>query len=538
VAVADLNADGRLDLVTANFVGTVSVLLGNGDGTFGAKTDFATGFNAYSVAIADLNSDGRPDLVTANYGSNTVSVLLGNGDGTFGGKTDFGTGIGPVSVAVADINADGRSDLAVANHGGGGTGSTVSVLLGNGDGTFGGKTDFGTGIGPLSVAIADFNADGRPDLAVANYYSSQTVSVLRGNGDGTFGPSIDYAAGAYASVAVGDLNADGQPDLVAARPTVTVLLSAPRCPQTPPMSVDFSPNTLDLRSRGLWVTVTLEPEPPASPADIDIASILLNGSVPVDVSAPTSIGDVDHDGRPDLTVKVNRATLELTAPDGDAVPVTVGGTTGNGCFEASNMIRVVHVPVTAPSAGKLLQSGHDAEVRWDTPAGIQVQSVAVLSSLDDGVTWDLVAHELPNTGSCSFVVPGTATDQARIAVVLVESADASGFDVTGVLGMSGRFAITTLVAVGAPHVELALLGSVPNPSRDLSVSFTLPDAKPAKLVAYDVSGRKVSRREVGSLGAGRHIVTLGAPERLATGIYFVQLIQGDRRLVARAVVAQ
>src|SRR5207244_1578193 len=123
-----------------------------------------------------------PDLAVASADANTVSVLLGHGDGTFAARTDFGTGIDPVSVAISDLNADGRPDLAVTNNGLylGATGS-VSVLLGNGDGTFASKADFGTGINPTSVAIADLNADGRPDLAVANATApSGSVSVLLG----------------------------------------------------------------------------------------------------------------------------------------------------------------------------------------------------------------------------------------------------------------------------------------------------------------------------------------------------------------------
>jgi len=231
VAIGDLNADGRPDLAVANYdfgASTVSVLLGNGDGTFGSKTDFATGDNPVSVAIGDLNGDGRPDLAVANSGfpaTNTVSVLLGNGDGTFGSNTDFGTGSEPSSVAIGDLNGDGRPDLAVANSGF--LANTVSVLLGNGDGTFGSKTDFGTGGGSSSVAIGDLNGDGRPDLAVANE-SFFTVSVLLGNGDGTFGSKTDFGTGASPkSVAIGDLNGDARPDLAVANDnanTVSVLL--------------------------------------------------------------------------------------------------------------------------------------------------------------------------------------------------------------------------------------------------------------------------------------------------------------------------
>src|SRR5215813_6321427 len=167
---------------------------------------------------------------------------------------------------------------------------------------------------------------------------------------------------------------------------------------------------------GHWVTATLEPEPPASPSDIDITSIRLNGSLPVDASAPTSIGDADNDGRPDLTVKFDRAAVELTVQEGDAVPVTIAGKIGHGCFDATDVIRVVRAHIVAPSAGSIVQGGGQTEVRWDTPAGVQVQWVALLSSADNGVNWTLEATQLPNSGSYLWTVPGAATAQARIAV--------------------------------------------------------------------------------------------------------------------------
>jgi len=195
------------------------------DPLFADKADYGTGTNPYSVAIVDLNADGKPDLVTPNYASSTVSVLLGNGDGTFGAKTDFATGTNPISVAIGNLNADGKPDLVTANY----TSSTVSVLLGTGDGTFGAKTDFATGTGPNSVAIGGLTADLKPDLATANRIAS-TVSVLPGNGDGTFGAKMDFATGTNPqSVAIGDLDADDEPDLVTANytpSTVSVLLNA------------------------------------------------------------------------------------------------------------------------------------------------------------------------------------------------------------------------------------------------------------------------------------------------------------------------
>src|SRR5207249_3114619 len=152
-------------LVTANAgSGTVSVLRGSGGGYFVDKTDFGIGGAPISVAIGDLNADGKPDLAAANadYGSSGVSVLLGNGDGSFGAKADVGTAGTPIPVAIGDLDGDGELDLAPADSGF--LANTVAVLLGNGDGSFGVKAEYGTGNHPYSVAIGDLNGDGKPDL--------------------------------------------------------------------------------------------------------------------------------------------------------------------------------------------------------------------------------------------------------------------------------------------------------------------------------------------------------------------------------------
>jgi len=234
VAIADVNADGALDAVTANRVtDTISVLLGDGLGGFGAKTDFAAGSGPFSVAIADVNADGALDAVTANLSSDDISVLLGDGLGGFGAKTDFAAGSGPFSVAIADVNADGALDAVTANA----SSNDISVLLGNGLGGFGAKTDFAAGSAPLSVAIADVNADGALDAVTANAISDK-ISVLLGDGMGGFAAAAGspFATGNEPrSVAVADVNADGALDVVTANASsndISVLLGAHNQPPT------------------------------------------------------------------------------------------------------------------------------------------------------------------------------------------------------------------------------------------------------------------------------------------------------------------
>ena len=235
VAIGDFNGDGKPDLVvTATGAppnpNALSVLLGNGDGTFQTPAKYATGGFPFAVAVGDFNRDGHLDLVVANYGDANVGILFGNGDGTFQAQTVYSCScpLGPTSVAVGDFNDDGVLDLvAVDNYG-------AYVLLGNGDGSFQAPVSYSRNFNYESVVVADFNGDAKLDLALVaappNQNNGSAISIFLGNGDGTFQPPVDFYAGPSPSAVVaGDFNGDGRLDLAVANGTqpasVSILLS-------------------------------------------------------------------------------------------------------------------------------------------------------------------------------------------------------------------------------------------------------------------------------------------------------------------------
>lgn len=212
VTGGDLNGDGKTDIViTRNSAKLITVLLGNGDGTFRSAVDLPTTVSAGPTAIADLNGDGHPDIAVADYNvgtGRTVTVFLGNGDGTFSPGRSFPTGGGPLHIAVADVNEDGKQDLVTADFQAG-----VSVLLGNGDGSFREPREFPAGKANTFVAITDFDQDGHLDILALGMHDD-ALTFLRGHGNGDFDPPQKFATGRYPDViAIGDFDRDGRPDL-------------------------------------------------------------------------------------------------------------------------------------------------------------------------------------------------------------------------------------------------------------------------------------------------------------------------------------
>ncbi len=420
VAVADVNRDGKPDLVAANYFNTTSVLLGNGDGTFQNQATYNTGSSHSSVSVADVNGDGKSDLVVSTADSLTVKVLLGNGDGTFQNPTTFATGGGPYSVAVADVNRDGKLDLVVVND----DDNSVSVLLGNGDGTFQSQTTFATGSSPYSVAVADVNGDGKPDLVVAN---SSSVSVLLGNGDGTFQNQaiIGFFGSGTCSVAVADVNRDGKPDLVVAigySNILNVLLGNgdgtfqdPTTFATGSSSFASSVAVADVNSDGKLDLIV---------ANDGGVSLLLgngdgtfqnqatfaNGLYSTADSYSVAVADVNRDGKPDVIV--------AKEDNGSTVSVLLNSANGNFTGQAYRILGPPNVDLNGGAAGTGFSS------QWSGSAPVVITDAANAMIVDDGTTlaWMTVTLTSPATGDVlAASTTGTSITQSYSAGTLTLS---------------------------------------------------------------------------------------------------------------------
>jgi hypothetical protein len=358
VAVGDFNGDGREDLVTANEVNLV-VLLGNGDGTFAAARSYPAGDSPYSVAVGDFDGNGWQDLVTANEFMNQFTVLLGNGDGTFASPLSYTLGDDPLhyyypfSVAVGDFDGDGQQDIVSANHvvdewTGIPVFGDVTVMLGNGDGAFAPAVSYPVGDWPWSVAVGDFNRDGRQDLVTANQVTANQgyddVTVLLGNGDGTFAAARSYPAGDYPnSVAVGDFDGNGWQDLVTANirsDDVTVLINQSETVLTAFFDIkpDGFPNSVNPRSRGV-IPVAIIGSDTFDVAEIDVTTLAFGpGGAPI-AHLNGHLQDVNYDGIMDLLLHFRTQDTGIVC--GDESAILTGETLDGQPFEGSDSITTV-----------------------------------------------------------------------------------------------------------------------------------------------------------------------------------------------------
>jgi hypothetical protein len=437
LAVGDFNGDGKLDLATANVAsGTVSVRLGDGTGGFSGSTEVSVGSGPVFVAVADFNRDGKPDLATANNGDNTVSIRLGDGSGGFSGSTSASVGSGPVFVAVADFDGDGKPDLATANNS-----NTVSVLLGDGAGGLSGSTEVSVGATPNSVAAGDFNGDGKPDLLVANSVSS-TVSVLRN--DYTWTPPSSYSSGSVTvgttpyATAIGDFNRDGIPDLATANysdGTVSIRLGVGdgTFSGTTDVSVDSFPyaitvgdfnrdGKLDFATANSYVGGTVSIRLGDGSGGFTGSSNYGIGNTATGIAA----GDFNNDGIPDIV-----------ASNGGSANVSVLLGVGDGTFGAATSVSVGSQP-NSVAVGDFNRDGNldfavplnggNVAIRLgvgdgtftnaaNVTAGSQAASVGVGDFNGDGILDLAIANYGPDTVSIRLGVgDGTFTGTSDVSV--------------------------------------------------------------------------------------------------------------------------
>jgi hypothetical protein len=432
VAVADLNGDGKLDLIIANAgSNTVSVLLGNGAGGFASAISFNVGAGPASVAVGDLNGDGKLDLAVANTGSSTVSVLLGNGAGSFGARSDFATGAAPNSVAIGDLNGDGKPDLVVGTSEPDAVfGKDISVLLGTGNGSFGDAMNTRAGSSPRAATIADLNGDGNLDVIVGSTLAGSIV-VLSGDGAGGFSSTRQIGVGQEKAVAfaVGDLNGDGNADIVvvgdpsgAGGGVVHVLLGD--------SAGGFGPATFHSLS----------------------------------VSSPNSvaIGDLNGDGKVDLAVGDAGGNIVLLNGNGDGTfqPatkfVTGNGTNSvvSGDFNGDGKLDLAVAAGTASgTAAVYLNSGPNLSPVQHTTVAITADNSAPVATAGAGASYSEQAT--------AIVVDGTVTLSdldnvnligATVTITNAQSGDTLHFSSEN--GITGSFVNNVLALSGTATIAL------------------------------------------------------------------------------------
>jgi hypothetical protein len=519
IAVADVNADGKPDVLTAGgcpdidgqgLSGSVSVLLGNGDGTFQPAMVYDSGgVDTTSLQVADVNGDGKPDVLAASVCSTAacpipiVAVLLGNGDGTFQPPVSYDSGLQAWSLAVADLNRDGNLDLVVAgSYVPGRPVSLIGVLLGNGDGTFQSAVTYGSGP-DVSVVLSDVNDDGKLDALVTilcsdAYCKNGFLGVLLGNGDGTFQPALTYDAGYQpVSLAVADVNGDGKPDAL-----VTKQLTS--------SSIDSGVGVLLGKGDGTFGPVLSYDSGAAAAMSL-------------------AVGDVNLDGRPDVVVAhcTRGTSTGYTCPGGRGIVAFLLGN-GDGTFQPAVTFTsgggkadsIAIADVSGDGRVDVLVANAIAEIgkgvgEGNGSVGVLVNSTkfATSTTLASGlnpsiygqsVTWTAMvtsSGSVPPTGKVNFTWGysiGTATLANGVAMLTRSNLNADPYPLQAVyMGDASNLGSTSAVLnqVIIQATTSATLISSPNPSASgqavtFTATITSPTVMPIGPVTFAV-GRTV-----------------------------------------------
>ena len=464
LAVGDFNGDGKLDLACVNQSGnTISIFLGNGDAIFNGDGFFqppaavATNANPGQMAVGDFNGDGILDMAVANFGSfsgNTVSVFLGKGNGTFQPKVDYTVSLGPLSLVTADFNGDGKLDLAVANSCGTsspcGRPGLVSILLGNGDGTFKAHVDYPAGSFPYTIVVGDFNGDGNLDVAVSDLDSSQ-VTILSGAGDGTFPNSTAVSTdGAPVGLLAADFNRDGEMDLAAGSGSaISILLQ--NVPVQSLASLSLSPATV-LGGSIANGTVTLSGPAPSGGTNIDLSSSNpAAATVPGSVSIPAGV--------------TTAAFTVVSVPVAADTSLTISATSGNSTQTAA-------LTVQAPALASLkltpvtLVGGNSsvATATLNGPAPSSGVSIAVSSNNPSiaAPTSNITVAGGSSSGTATITTQGVATSTpVKISATLRTVTKAATLTVKPVALLSVKLSPASLYGGATSTATVTLNGEAP-----------------------------------------------------------------------------
>jgi len=563
VAVGDMNGDGYLDLVIslAGSSPALSLLIGDGAGGFGSLNAVPTGLAPRTVLVGDVTGDGVPDLITTDRGERHVGVRPGLGGFAFGSRVVYDAAAGVGAATLADLNGDGRSDLATAND----TSSTVSTFLTNPGGGFGARRDFPTTGQPVAVAAGDFDEDGHLDVVAATKSVTDPSGLFKGDGVG--GLSLVCCSDYYTysdDVVVADWNRDGHLDVLlmlngSSEGEVRALEGdgawsfrpdyvAPAGPRLSEMAVadvngDGYPDAVMTRdSAAVFSTLTAV----AGGGGGLFYGRATVGAVPTDMV----LADFDGDGLIDVAVAcygVNAVSVLRGHGDG-----TFGDRVDYGVGDGPVSLAVADLNRDgAPELLVACERSNEVVILEDLTA----RATPVLVSLVDShatsreVELDWAAPGRPNLQATVYRRQSLGPWESRASVradaagrihftdLQVEAGRDYGYRLGWIDQASEQF--NAEVRVGVPGASLALAGSRPNPSdASLTVAFSLPDASPARLELLDVTGRLIRRLEVGTLGAGDHVIAMGSGLDIRPGIYVVRLARGGDTRSARVAVIQ
>ncbi|HTB94239.1 MAG TPA: FG-GAP-like repeat-containing protein [Candidatus Sulfotelmatobacter sp.] len=498
VAIGDFNGDNKPDIVIANQNGTVSILLGNGDGTFQQQYTVtavpATGpYSAYlteSVAIGDFNGDGKMDLAVLCNSPNfqtpaniqgTVNILLGNGDGTFSAPTPIVLdGAQPISILAGDFNHDQKEDLAVLNI----ASSSVSILLGKGDGSFQPSVDYPTTSQPAAFAIGDVNHDGNLDLAVVGASGNNpVVSVLLGNSNGTFGTAVNWiisgpdcvdGCGPQTTVALGDFNGDGKLDLA--------------------VNVSFVGGVLVLLGNGDGTFRTPGLQSGAAFAGVNGANVIVAGDFNGDgkLDLAMAVGDV-YPAFPDLLIFLGNGDGTFASPLETSVG-SIGTMSGATTVVAADLDGDKFLDlVLATNTGFATGLGYNA-VTVVLNCGLRCSNIALSSSpttsaFNQSVTFTATvtpanaqATQKP-TGSVIFQ-DGTSTPPITLGPATLSSGTAT-FTYSGLaIGTHGIFAAYQGDTNFVPSTSATIMQTVTQANTSVSINSSPNPSTPGQSVTF------------------------------------------------------